>query len=398
MRTLALCALLSALLPGSAAADWKEDVTALAGSSGVVYVVDAEGEALFALRDSETFVPASTLKVVTTLLAAEHIGLDTRFETRFFLDGDALVVRGGGDPFLVSEELDVAAKGIAKALGDTALSGVYIDDSHFADDIKIPGVGGTDNPYDALNSATAVNFNTIHVSVSNGVVTSAEEQTPLTPIAEAVAKRKGVRGKQRINLSNSAEDVRRYAAELIAAKLRAAGVTVGSVVGTRVATGEPVHMHANSRTVGETCAAMLLYSNNYIANQVFLAVGAAASGGPASLAKSVEVTETWLQKNPDLGGFILKEGSGIAYGNEADARSFVAALALLEPHRSLLKVRHGSPSKTGTLKVTKTLVGYLDTKDAGRLRYVVSLDGDGAQKRWDIVKRLTSAFGGLAAD
>ena len=167
MRTLALCALLSALLPGSAAADWKEDVTALAGSSGVVYVVDAEGEELFALRDSETFVPASTLKVVTTLLAAEHIGLDTRFETRFFLDGDALVVRGGGDPFLVSEELDVAAKGIAKALGDTALSGVYIDDSHFAADIKIPGVGGTDNPYDALNSATAVNFNTIHVSVSN---------------------------------------------------------------------------------------------------------------------------------------------------------------------------------------------------------------------------------------
>jgi D-alanyl-D-alanine carboxypeptidase/D-alanyl-D-alanine-endopeptidase (penicillin-binding protein 4) len=274
-----------------------------------------------------------------------------------------------------------------------------VDDSHFAEDITIPGVGGTDNPYDALNSATAVNFNTIHVSVSGGVVTSAEAQTPLTPLAEAVAKRKSLRGKQRINLSSSPSDVRGYAAELVAAKLRSVGVVVGASVGTRTAPeGAPLFVHANSRTVGETCAAMLYYSNNYIANQVFLAVGAAAKGEPASLAKSVETVEAWLEKNPDLGGFTVKEGSGIAYGNEATARSFVAALALLEPHRDLLRVRHGSPSKTGTLKVTKTLVGYIDTKDRGRLRYVVSLDGGGAQKRWDIVKRLTSAFGGLVQE
>ncbi len=386
------------LAPATASAGWQEDVAALAGDTGIVYVVDADGNDVYGLRDGEAFVPASTLKVVTTLLAAEYIGLDSRFETRFFRDGDALIVRGGGDPFLVSEELDVAAKAVAEALGGAALSGVYIDDSHFAPDIVIPGVGGTDNPYDALNSATAVNFNTIHVDVSGGTVRSAEEQTPLTPLAEAVAERKGVRGKQRINLSNSAEDVRRYAAELIAAKLRAAGVTVGDGVGTRAAAGDPVHVHANTRTVGETCAAMLFYSNNYIANQVFLAVGAAAEGGPASLAKSVQVAEAWKKKHPELSGFTIKEGSGIAYGNEATARSFVAALALLEPHRALLRERHGSPSKTGTLKVTKTLVGFIDTRDKGRLRYVVSLDGGGAQKRWDIVKRLTSAFGGLATE
>jgi D-alanyl-D-alanine carboxypeptidase/D-alanyl-D-alanine-endopeptidase (penicillin-binding protein 4) len=392
-----LC-LLVALLPATALADWKADVEALAGS-GIVYVVDAEDAELYALRAAETFVPASTLKVMTTLLAAEYIGLDERFETRFFLDGDALIVQGRGDPFLVSEELDVAAKALKSVLGDRALSGVFVDDAYFEAGITIPGVGGTDNPYDALNSATAVNFNTIHVSVTNGVVTSAEEQTPLTPLAELVAKRKGVRGKQRINLSQSPDDVRRYAAELVAAKLRAAGVKVGPDVGTRAAPdGEPLHVHANSRTVGETCASMLYYSNNYIANQMFLAVGAAARGAPASLAKSVEAAEEWLQKNPELGGFTMLEGSGIAHGNEATAQSFAAALRLLEPHRGLLRVRHGSPSKTGTLKVTKTLVGYIDTKDRGRLRYVISLDGGGAQKRWDIVKRLSRAFGGLVEE
>ena len=305
-------------------------------------------------------------------------------------------MQGRGDPFLVSEELDVAAAALQLALGDRSLSGVYVDDSYFDEEITIPGVGGTDNPYDALNSATAVNFNTIHVSVVDGVVTSAEAQTPLTPLAKEVAKRKSVRGTQRINLSNSPEDVRRYAAELVAAKLRGVGVTVGDAVGTRGApAGDPLHVHANSRTVGETCASMLYYSNNYIANQVFLAVGAASQGAPASLSKSVAAAGDWLQKNPGLGGFTMMEGSGIAYGNEATAKAFVGALRLLEPHRDLLRVRHGSPSKTGTLKVTKTLVGYLDTKDRGRLRYVISLDGGGAEKRWEIVKRLSSAFGGL---
>jgi D-alanyl-D-alanine carboxypeptidase len=35
----------------------------------------------------------------------EVLGGDYRFETRFYLDGDrVLYIRGGGDPFLISEE------------------------------------------------------------------------------------------------------------------------------------------------------------------------------------------------------------------------------------------------------------------------------------------------------
>jgi hypothetical protein len=36
----------------------------------------------------------------------EVLGADYRFETRFYLDADrVLYIRGGGDPFLISEEL-----------------------------------------------------------------------------------------------------------------------------------------------------------------------------------------------------------------------------------------------------------------------------------------------------
>ncbi len=382
--------LLFLLFAPPAQAGLGETVARLGGTNGVVYVVDAEGAVLATHNGDKSFTPASTLKVMTTLLAAEHLGLENRFETEFHLIEDTLLVRGKGDPFLVSEELDVVAADLAKKLEGKELKGVAIDDGWFATGIKIPGVTSTTEPYDALNSATAVNFNTINVIVKGGKVASAEEQTPLTPLATEVAKRQGVQGTNRINIGKSPKDSRRYAAELIAAKLRAAGVTVGAEVsdGAVPEDAEPLHVHQNSRTIGEVCAAMLYYSNNYIANQVFLAVGAAVRGAPASLDKSVEVSVAFIEANPGLEGFVMVEGSGISYTNQATSAAFAHALELFEPHKALLRVRHDSPHKTGTLKVTKSVVGYAETKEHGVVRYVVSLDGAGSQRRWDIVQAL----------
>ena len=93
------------LLPAAARAGVKEKVAALAPAA-LVYVVDAEGNELVAQNADKPFVPASVTKLVTTWLALETLGKDYRFETRFYLDAKrTLYVRGGGDPFLVSEEL-----------------------------------------------------------------------------------------------------------------------------------------------------------------------------------------------------------------------------------------------------------------------------------------------------
>jgi len=378
------------LTASTAHAGIQETVAKLGGSAGVVYVVDAKGQVLAAHNEDRSFTPASTLKVVTTLLAAEHLGLDNHFETDLYVVEDQLVVRGKGDPFLVSEELDLLAAALAPKLEGQTLKGVVIDDSWFVEGITIPGVTSTTEPYDALNSATAVNFNTINVVVKSGAVSSAEEQTPLTALAKEVALREGVQGKNRINIGKSNADAQRYAGELIAAKLRAAGVTIGDAVtsGHAPADSPPLHTHQNSRTIGEVCGAMLYYSNNYIANQVFLAVGAAVKGAPANLDKSVEVANAYIAAHPELTGIEMVEGSGISYKNQATSAAFAAALALFEPHKALLRVRHESAHKTGTLKVTKSVVGYAQTREHGEVRYVVSLDGNGSQRRWDIVQAL----------
>ena len=375
------------------AGDWKGEVRRLAGKDGVVLAVDEQGEVLVDVRSEKPFIPASILKIPTSLLAARYLGMDHRFVTEFFFQDGLLVVRGQGDPMLVSEELDAVSRAVAPLLADRQVAGVGIDDSYFEEGIKIPGVGASDNPYDALNSATAVNFNTINVVVKGKDVQSAEAQTPITPLAREIALRRGVQGKVRVNLSSSADDVRRYAAELIAAKIRAAGISVGErIERVRVGESKPLYVHQSSKTVADACAGLLYYSNNYIANQVFLAVGAAHSGAPASLSKSVAAAREFIEERRELSGLVMTEGSGISYENRTTAGAMIAALGLFAPHRKLLRVRQDSDSKTGTLSVTRSVAGYIDTKEHGTVRYVISLDRSGSWRRWKIVEAMQKAL------
>lgn len=105
------------LLSGPALAGVKDKVRAVA-PSGVVLVLDSEGNELVAQNADRSFVPASVAKVVTAWLAMEVLGGDYRFQTRFYLDSDrVLYVRGAGDPFLVSEELALLAPELVAATG-----------------------------------------------------------------------------------------------------------------------------------------------------------------------------------------------------------------------------------------------------------------------------------------
>lgn len=378
-----------ALASGAAAAGSHPELGASVRPTDIVYAVDASNRVLVDHNGNRPFIPASTIKVFTALLAAQRLGLDYRFATEFFLDGDTLVVRGRGDPFLVSEELDAVVAALRDRLGTRTVAGVAIDDSFFLAEILIPGVGGSDNPYDAPNSPTAVNFNTIVLERRHGTVRSAEPQTPLTPLALTLADERRVNGTLRFNLGHRNGDAPRYAAEVIATKLRAVGITVGTATERRIAPSTaPIYVHHNSRTLGDVCRALLEHSNNFVANQVFLAVGAAAEGAPASLEKSTAVARAFLATHPQLDGIEVVEGSGLSYDNHATAPAMAALLDLFTPYRDLLKERDGVRHKTGTLQATRSVVGYLNTAQHGTVRFVVSLDGTGNDRRAQIVAAL----------
>src|SRR6185436_18801936 len=293
-RSLALALL---LLPGPALAGVKENVATLA-PQGLVLVMDARGNELVAQNIDEPFVPASVTKIVTAWLAMEVLGGDYRFETRFYLDDKrVLYVRGGGDPLLISEELAPLATDLVAVVGKKPIDGIVLDASYYPSNLRIPGIEDTNDAYNALNSALAVNFNTVYAVRSGNKVRSAEKQTPITPLAITQFRLRGPpNGSGRISLSQDPTVSLQYAGELIAAFIARAG---GSVKG-KISTGtvpaglKPVYIHQQSRTLSQILVELLRASNNYIANQVFLEIGAHRLGGPVSLKKSLRVANEML--------------------------------------------------------------------------------------------------------
>ena len=386
------CALL--LLPAQALAGAKEKVAALA-PSGLVLVMDEEGNELVAQNADQPFVPASVAKIVTSWLAMEVLGGDYRFQTRFYLDGARkLYVRGGGDPFLISEELAQLASELVAAIGKEPLTGIVLDASYYPSDIRIPGIEDTDEAYDALNSALAVNFNTINAVRKGKTVRSAEPQTPITPLAISQFRTRGPEGRSRISLTQDPAVGLHYAGELIAAFIERAG---GSVKG-KISTGtvpdgvEPVYVHRQSRSLAEILTGLLLGSNNYIANQVFLEIGGHRLGGPVSLGKSLQVANEMLAKHGLADAIHLEEGSGISPDNRFTARGLAQLLHLFKPHAGLLRGGDGALFKTGSISGVRTLAGYADTSGHGRVRFVIALKSNDGAMRFRLLKAIQSGL------
>jgi len=390
-RLLALvCAVL--LLPVQAVAGAKEKVAALAPSA-LVLVVDEKGNELIAQNADAPFVPASVTKIVTAWLAMEVLGGDYRFETKFYLDKDrVLYVRGGGDPFLISEELAPLAQELVAATGKEPITGIVLDASYYPSDLRIPGIEDTSESYDALNSALAVNFNTIAAVRKGNSVVSAEKQTPITPLAISEFRARGPKGSGRISLSKNPAVSLKYAGELIAAFIEQAGGSVKGEIttGTVPAGLEPVYVH-KSRTLSQILVQLLIASNNYIANQVFLEIGGTL-GGSVSLEKSLKVANEMLAANGLADAIHLEEGSGISRNNHFTARGLAKVLELFAPHANLLHGHDGGMNKTGTMSGVSTLAGYADTKSHGRVRFVIAMKGKAGATRFQLLKAIEAGL------
>jgi len=381
-------ALVLFLLPVQALAGVAERIKALAPYAQVL-VMDEQGNALVAQNVDKPFVPASVAKIVTAWLAMEVLGGDYRFKTSFYLDGDRMLyVRGGGDPFLISEELAGLARGLVAATGKEPITGIVLDASYYPSSLRIPGIEDTSEAYDAANSALAVNFNTIHAVRRGKSVRSAERQTPITPLAISEFRARGPRGRGRISLTKDPAVSLRYAGELIAAFIKRSGGSVsGKIVTGSVPEGlEPVYVHHQSRSLSEILTELLIGSNNYIANQVFLEIGGQRLGGPVSLEKSLKVAREMLAAHGLEEAIHIEEGSGISRDNRFTASGLAKLLHHFAPHAGLLKGSRGASYKTGTFSGVRTLAGYADTKKHGRVRFVIALKSNTGALRFRLLK------------
>lgn len=330
------------------------------------YIVD-DGSGNHRHRENELFVPASTIKILTCLVALEQFGPDHRFATHFFLDrGGVLYIKGYGDPSLTSEVVLSIAKSLA-AMGLRRVTSIRLDDSAFALGEETASEENSTHSYDAPNGALAVNFNAVMLTVGKkGKVSTVEGQTPFLPMMRQMAIGLSP-GSYRQNVASLAASPDkpaqlRYVAELFTAQLRASGINVaGQWQRQKPPAGlRPILVHHSQMTLTEMVRDCLKYSNNFIANQLFLAVGAERFGHPATWEKGRKTLAAYSATALHLGQqqLVIREGSGLSRQNLISASAFIPILEKFKPYASLLSEKDNVPLKSGTLTGVYCFAGY----------------------------------------
>ena len=341
-------------------------------------VEDTSGNMVLAKDIDKRFNPASTLKILTSLVALNKLGSDYRFKTEFYLSKDNnLKIKGYGDPFLISEVLNEIAKNIAKRV--SAVKDIIIDDSYFTK-IKIPGVGTSLNPYDAPVGAFCVNFNTIYVRVYKNKFFSAEPQTPLIPFALRLLKKMGIKESGRYTLCHDPKIAEIYAGRLFLYFLKRYGVKVSGdvMIGKVRQTDVLIETYYSTYTLKEIIKEMMKYSNNFIANQILLVLGAELYGPPATLDKGIKAIKEYAGNQLGIKDIEIVEGSGISKEDLISCRDMGIILKKFRPYMELLPRNRNVYYKTGTLKGISTRAGYIVTPNHTYI-FMLFLKGDSIQ-------------------
>jgi D-alanyl-D-alanine carboxypeptidase/D-alanyl-D-alanine-endopeptidase (penicillin-binding protein 4) len=127
-------------------------------------------------------------------------------------------------------------------------------------------------------------------------------------------------------------------------------------------------------TLAEAIKKMMASSNNFMANQIFVALGARAYGPPGTLEKGVEAVSSYAVKELGLEGAEIVEGSGISRKNRLSPLHMITVLKHFTPYRRLLRKNGKVRYKTGSLRGIRALAGYVGSpKEEGPDRFVIFL-------------------------
>ena len=340
-------------------------------SKDALLVADYDGQIIFKKNEAKKCIPASTLKLLTALAAIHHLGLSYRFKTEFYIDPKQnLKVKGYGDPLLISEALKEIADFLSKKI--PSFNNLILDDTYFSEDIRIPGRECSTNPYDAPVGALCANFNTVFFNRDQrGRIVSAESCTPLIPYAQKKIKSLGLK-KGRYTFTHDQKETAQYAGELLLHFLKEKGMKSGGEIRFGAVRHEErlVYTYRSRFMLEEVLKKMMKFSNNFIANQIFISMGAKVYGPPGTLAKGARAVSGFAEKELQLKDVEIVEGSGISRKNRISALDMLAILKKFEPYRHLLKKKGNMLYKTGGLRGIKTRAGYIE-QNPKRLQYFV---------------------------
>ena len=380
--------------------------------------------------------PASTMKLVTTYAALEMLGPTHQWKTEFYTDGTLnngilqgnLYLKGGGDPKLNMEKLwllmrDLRANGVQQITGDLVL------DRNFFNQPQLPVFNDDGNdknkPFLVKPDSLMVNLKALRFVARNDggkVLISVEPPIASIKIDNQV---KAVNAKQctgdvRYNPVTQADgsvivtvsgqladgcnsqtylsllDHATYTAGAVRAIWKELG---GSIQGqdrqASVPKGAKLLARAFSPDLAEIIRDINKYSNNTMAQQLFLSLGAQfrndADGDDAKAAQ--RVVRQWLAKKgitaPHL---VMENGSGLSRAERVSAREMAQMLqaAWKSPYAAEFISSMPIAGKDGTMrKRLKTTAmngqAHIKTGTLNTVRAISGFSRDSNGNTWAVV-------------
>ncbi len=367
--------------------------------------------------------PASVMKLITTYAGLSLLGPDFTWRNRVYVDGTVdngvlqghLIVRGSGDPKLVLERVQalieqIQAAGVREVRGD-----IVLDRSVF--DIQAREPGSFDDevlrPYNAAPDGLLVNFKSLIYSFTPdpqaGVARIAYEP-PLAGLSVPASVplstgpcndwRTSLRGQfaspTQVVFAGSFSvqcgaktwpvayaAPAQFASRVFQAMwLAAGGRLVGSVREGPTPAGARLLLEAPSLPLSDIVADINKFSNNVMAQQLFLSLSSQSSP-PARFESSRQRLLQWWQAHlPDQVPPVLENGSGLSRHERSSAEALTRLLQLAAngPHAQVFQNSLSVAGVDGTVARLKdrnpqaAAIGQAWLK-TGTLRDVISLAG-----------------------
>jgi len=401
----------------------------LAGARvGFVLYDIARGDRLAALNRNELFIPASTIKVATTLAALNILGHDYRFDTRLLatgaiagtaLNGD-LYLQGGGDPLLQAQDLMALAQRLKDA-GVSSLTGQFFYDvSLLATTEKISARWPDNTRYNPGVDALSLDFNrtllTWRPKDEAGTVEAFEtpafdDAGPGLADADPDTGRgiiyAGPQSAGRWLLSPSAPATGSEYLPVKTPGLRAARVfrRFCDLIGVELPEPQAAPAPADAKVLGRVSSPPLTaiarqsleHSNNMVAELIGQVAARRLTGKPGTLAQSAAAMAGWLKTTiPGVAwdGFQMPNHSGLAEDARVSPEQMAAILRFaagqryggvgyqtllpVSGYRKSMNGRLRDPTtalrvwaKTGTLRYAKGLAGVLFTQQGRQVVFVL---------------------------
>ncbi len=359
------------------------------------------------------YIPASILKIATAAASLEILGEEFRFKTELFFDrGGNLYIKGYGDPSLSTLDWDFIGEQLAKkGVFERPIRNLILDDSAFVKGIDFDGRRKSINYFDAPLGALASNFNTVVGRVdSQRRIVSCEDNTPVTSLI--IRRARGLpKGLHHFSIAKNSEGSTWYSGELARAIFEEYGAEFeGDVLLTKVPMQlKPILTYHSRPTLKEVVRKMLKDSNNFIANQLLLAMALKKFEEPVSIDHGVQILTYFLKNEVDINSadFIIVEGSGLSKRNRINLLAMLKIVNYFNKYKELLPslrvskyfdlARSGRKwkvmAKSGTLKKVSTLAGFIQIENNQWKPFVIML-GQNWRNRGTVMEIIGQYYNG----